>query len=440
MALLAPSGIMNRRGFRSVQIAESSIPQSGLSLWLKADAGVSKLSFEYVSQIVLSGGYGTGTYDASTVPNWSTSYNNISEYSLGDIYWSGYGGLFYLPVGEAGSAIANIQSYDGITWEPEDGIQYYIPPTISGVTGDFAGANGSDYSYNDSPQIIDYVRGSAPWLFYINGDFNNYSLSAYNGGDYYSNIATCVNGVWTGNIPETANISGFITRLPDPNNMPTGSITTSTANTDYVTEWADQSGNGKNMTSSSGNEPTFIASELNGKPVIDFEGSKYLTASFASINFTQQTVFIVFKFVSANLSNFARPFSQSNIDYNDHETPENFLPLLRSNGTDDMWCYSVIDSFLAGIPTSDNTWYISTTKTDGSNGSFFINASNEQAFSITFDANITNMQVGGALIAEGGIGDPFNSKLAEVIVYDRNLTTPERQQVEAYLNTKYAIY
>jgi hypothetical protein len=31
-------------------------------------------------------------------------------------------------------------------------------------------------------------------------------------------------------------------------------------------------------------------------------------------------------------------------------------------------------------------------------------------------------------------------KMAEIVVYDRVLTTPERQQVEEYLNTKYTIY
>jgi hypothetical protein len=34
----------------------------------------------------------------------------------------------------------------------------------------------------------------------------------------------------------------------------------------------------------------------------------------------------------------------------------------------------------------------------------------------------------------------FKGKVAEVVVYSRVLTTQERQQVEAYLNTKYAIY
>ena len=105
-----------------------------------------------------------------------------------------------------------------------------------------------------------------------------------------------------------------------------------------------------------------------------------------------------------------------------------------------MWCYTPQDAFLVSIPTSNNTWYISTTKTNGSNGSFLLNGSNEQSFSAEFNADITNMRVGGAIFEGGSFNDPFNSKIAEVIVYNRDLTTSERQQVESYLNTKYAIY
>jgi len=114
---------------------------------------------------------------------------------------------------------------------------------------------------------------------------------------------------------------------------------------------------------------------------------------------------------------------------------------MRKDGTDDMWCYSAQDdAFLASLPTSNNTWYISTTKTNGSNGSFLLNGSNKQSFLAEFNSDITNMRVGGAIFEGGSFSDPFNSKIAEVIVYNRDLTTPERQQVEAYLNAKYAIY
>ena len=41
---------------------------------------------------------------------------------------------------------------------------------------------------------------------------------------------------------------------------------------------------------------------------------------------------------------------------------------------------------------------------------------------------------------DGGGGQPANVYLSELIVYDRVPTTPEIQQIELYLNSKYAIY
>jgi hypothetical protein len=38
------------------------------------------------------------------------------------------------------------------------------------------------------------------------------------------------------------------------------------------------------------------------------------------------------------------------------------------------------------------------------------------------------------------IDQPFQGYIAEIVVYNVVLTATERQQVEAYLNTKYEIY
>jgi hypothetical protein len=69
---------------------------------------------------------------------------------------------------------------------------------------------------------------------------------------------------------------------------------------------------------------------------------------------------------------------------------------------------------------------------DGSvNGDGFYNSRNEIV--------IGN---GGARAAgpSPSINQPFQGYIAEIVAYDVVLTTPQRQQVEAYLNAKYAIY
>ena len=40
----------------------------------------------------------------------------------------------------------------------------------------------------------------------------------------------------------------------------------------------------------------------------------------------------------------------------------------------------------------------------------------------------------------GSLQESLVGKVAEIVIYNRILTTIERQQVEAYLNAKYAIY
>jgi hypothetical protein len=397
------------------------IPSAGLSLWLKADAGVSKEPSEYASRIVLSGGYGTGTYNASTVPYWNTSSNNISDYSLGDIYWVSSGGLFYLPVGEAGDAIANIQSYNGITWEPEDGIQYYVSPTISGVTGQFAGANGN-YNYNDAPQIIDYFKDASDWHFNIQGSINSYILTAYSSTYESETIATCTNGVWTGHYPETANISGFVAMLPDPNNMPTGSITNSTIN--LVTSWADQSGNSRNVVQMSGSGYA-NTSTFGGKSFVSFPNNTYLTningiwPNASTIDYG--TIIIVARFPSSS-SDPAVLFNHGNlyIGRGNDQTYPNGLLATKDN-----------DALIFGDSNlSNNTNYLIGMTFNLDSLALYLNGASNGS-----GANFENSGNGEFTI--GYNGEPFS--IAEIVVYNRVLTTQERQKIELYLSNKYEI-
>jgi len=417
--------------FKILRTAESFLPSSlgGLALWLKADTGITLQT--YISQVVLTctGGLSSfsGTYIANGFPDAGNNYSLSCPANGKSITCEE--GRFYLDQN------SNVDSYDCINWNLNNQITVGIH--ING--GDIPEELGGNYYLNErSAGYSDMINGSGG---NIQGSLGNWSL--YDTATFtlqYSNSSTYGDGQWT-NEAGGGELYGSSVIL-DPDGTISGTVTRS-INYGYQTviEWADQSGNDNNMIADSGSEPTFISSELNGKPVIDFATNKYLTASFSSTNFTQETVFVVFKFVSENLSTYARPFSQSNIDYNDYQTPGNLLPLMRKDGTDDMWCYSPQDdTFLASLPTSNNTWYISTTKTNGSNGSFLLNGSNEQSFSAEFNADITNMRIGGSIFEGGSFNDPFNSKIAEVIVYNRDLTTQERQQVEAYLNQKYQIY
>ncbi len=95
--------------------------------------------------------------------------------------------------------------------------------------------------------------------------------------------------LWTPNLLRTA-------LWLDANDLPT--ISTATG----VSEWRDKSGNGRNFTQGTGGtQPTFTPNGLNGRPVLSFNGSQWLTSinTAATWNFLHNTngssVFAVWK-------------------------------------------------------------------------------------------------------------------------------------------------
>jgi hypothetical protein len=208
-----------------------------------------------------------------------------------------------------------------------------------------------------------------------------------------------------------------------------------------VTAWADQSGNGNNAIGS-GTLPTLQSNAINGYPAIRLNNTGSNTSRFTvsnNFNLKNSSVFIVVK--QLNLGNpFARmlSFLGSNDDYNSNDGLaflfNNIVPQLQVESNSNN---AVIENLVA-----NNVFALASYKIDNSgNISVFYNGASEGTGQ---NANMTSQNSGGAIYiglgsqnvtAAGLYGD-----IAEVILYNSNLSTPQRQQVEAYLNAKYAIY
>jgi len=459
----------------------SSLPSdiSGLGLWLKADAGVNTIQKSTLENKLLaywkldtdswldsSGNgnaltgingvaVGTGLISgcAEILANGSYFYKSPNNFNVGSgnitasiwIKPSSYGSGGY---DDFAGSVFDFREFDyGTEWLLiftdygklrifQNGIKYETTATIS---------------LNSWSNIV-ITRNSGTTSFYINGsldgtfaDTENFLSQVFIFGGPVDNPSDYEYLHYDGRIDEAAvwnrALTGAeITSLYNSGAGKTYPFEGTSITTNFVTSWTDQSGTSKNMFASAGNEPTFIASELNGKPVIDFATNKYLTASFNQINITEQTTFTIFKF-SSNLTSYARVFSQSDGINPGYQTSGNILPLMRKDGTNDMWCYSEQDNWLVSSPTSLDSWYISTTRT-GANGAFSLNSNSIQTFNSSINANISKMRVGAEIEALNELNalDYFNSKVAEVIVYTRSLTDTEIKQVQGYLNAKYAIY
>jgi hypothetical protein len=185
-----------------------------------------------------------------------------------------------------------------------------------------------------------------------------------------------------------------------------------------VTAWADQSGNGKNATSFAG-QPTL--STFNGKSFVSFPAESGLAnylGIWSETDLIIGTIIMVARFQSSGSS--SRLFG--------HDP----TMLFARDQQDKL--FTTIDDISGGISDnslSNNTNYLIGTSFDTNLINFYLNGID--------DGNLDGQtQYGTAPYVIGGYSG--SSSIAEIVVYNRVLTTPERQQVEQYLNSKYQIY
>jgi hypothetical protein len=207
-----------------------------------------------------------------------------------------------------------------------------------------------------------------------------------------------------------------------------------------VTAWADQSGNGINASPVDVN-PTYNSSDLNSKPTISLssvtsEDNKSFLLSDNPMGASGTTAFAVVyvedvcdaendngpifgDFGTAGASSHY-PYGPNCSVYDGFASENRKGPLTAPSNITDSWSlYSVVST------GSDWRNYVNGSLMHSDNTNVYSNA--------PYDASL---YIGSS----GAFGYTLKGNIAEAITYNRVLTTPERQQVEAYLNTKYAIY
>ena len=230
-------------------------------------------------------------------------------------------------------------------------------------------------------------------------------------------------------------------------------------NNSKVSRWIDQSGNGNDLIESDiSRQPLEVNNELNGKPVIRFDGDNDRLGFTGSKIMTQISLFMVFKNKSgvpgpANYPGFVLVTGPGG-----SFTPgEHFIVKMRGfNNTDD-----IINIAIAGDATnliqavspniakydewrniniiSDSTIFNTTVRWNGNDASM-----------VTIGNDVLILaKLGDATGSGGGLGSTDNfpglgtvrSKcdIAELIVYDKVLSNTERLAIENYLNEKYNV-
>lgn len=214
-----------------------------------------------------------------------------------------------------------------------------------------------------------------------------------------------------------------------------------------VTEWADQSGNGLDVVPDFTNADITLASSVakfNNKPAILF-GVTNENGDVGLYNnnpFIGKSVFLVYSLESVSGFQYSVAYENNGINaYTSYEEDEE--PNRKFGG--------YFNGFFDSDTTSAlGTAYIRTVIADGDEEEndpldFYINGESDGSLVGSGFYNLrSEIVIGNGGAREAGpspsINQPFQGYIAEVVVYTTVLTTPEREQVETYLNDKYAIY
>ena len=191
---------------------------------------------------------------------------------------------------------------------------------------------------------------------------------------------------------------------------------------DPVGYWGDLSGSGNNLTqATSSKRPLYKPGTLNGKPVLDFDGSDdFLSAVFA----LSQPVTIVCVARAENPASTDTLF--------DGGSPGNTMRLFTTNGGN----LALFGGAQITSPALDPSEW--------------------GALSAVFNGASSSLSKDGATLASGNAGTaspgglhlglfgngssaPGEAQFAEFFIYDRALTASERARVEAYLANKWSI-
>lgn len=192
---------------------------------------------------------------------------------------------------------------------------------------------------------------------------------------------------------------------------------------DKVSAWADKSGSNLTLTQSNTTyQPTYVASSIGGLPAIRFNGHQLSTISQTIGN---REYVAVFKLNGAYTGAYHTLMIQDGTPFY-----QVYIDNTRIRGFIDP---SVYDS-LFPTPANGASNLLFTKLSTNTGISFRLNGSNGASISPPTKPAAT----GPFKLGSYGVNtNPMNGEIAEIMVYNRSLTTAERTSIENYLKAKY---
>ncbi len=214
-----------------------------------------------------------------------------------------------------------------------------------------------------------------------------------------------------------------------------------------VQQWNDQSGNNKHATqATAANRPKLITNVLNGKPVMRFStasGFNQLVVPAIDLSVTNKTdLFIVYKINSGNV--FFENTADANVSttgftmYDNPQAGSGASVTLRGDvGYSAVFSHKDCDKYIVAEGTFDKS--ASTNEANVRVNGVLNPPPVSQPFNSdntnNFGNNVSYIGYRGAGAANGAL--PMSGDIAEIILFNRLLTSAERVNVESYLINKY---
>jgi hypothetical protein len=209
-------------------------------------------------------------------------------------------------------------------------------------------------------------------------------------------------------------------------------LTATLANNDPVDTWVDKSSNARNLTASGAARPTFHTGVFNSLPAVTFDGTQtYLTCAAVGANASSGwTTFLVLQADSVTGERFIFENGTAGVGGSGYVFWQKDAARSLSNmGVNDMFGANMS----TGVP---ELW--SGGRPAGSGGSalrLVLNSAVHCYLATSFNDAAGNVYIG----AQDGTSRFFQGSVAEIVSYNRALTSDEWDSVHTYLGTRYAI-
>jgi hypothetical protein len=202
-----------------------------------------------------------------------------------------------------------------------------------------------------------------------------------------------------------------------------------------ISFWADQSGNGNNaVQSTSANRPMWVPEVVGDRPVVRLDGeSGYFNLPSFMGGLTQAEAFVVLKVGAWSPGNPQGFWHMGNSYYGDLVT----YPGADGSINDDFGSTNLLG---LGIPAQPITqFHVYNVSAQNESWTAWINGYSLYQTNVNEFGFNGSCYLGASGPTGGGPSSYFLGDMAEVLVFNRSLTTDERMAVNGYLNGKYRL-